>query len=161
VACIAASAACAQTPYHATDGNAAWLSQPAQLGRSTASGYDFGNIRTEVEARRVGGEAEPLTGSARESQSVMLNGFYDIPAGPGLKTYVGVGFGATTTRQGLPGTQAEEVANTFQVRGGVTYDLGQKVKGLLEYRLTDGGGPSTKLQVKQKGVMVGLRYQFD
>ena len=167
VACIAAavslvaSGALAQTPYHVSDSNAAWLNEPAQLGKSAASGYDFGNFRTEVEQRRTGGAAEPLTGSAHESQSVMLNGFYDIPTGSGLKTYVGVGFGATTTREGIPGTHTEEVSSAYQVRGGVSYDVGQKLNGLLEYRFTDGGGPSTKLQVKQKGVMLGLRYQFD
>ena len=157
---IVAGSAWAQTPYHVTDSNAAWLSQPTQLGRSTSAGYDFGSFRTEVEARRSGGMAEPLTGSARESQSVMLNGFYDIPAGPGLKTYVGVGVGAITTREGIPGTASAETSSTYQVRGGVSYDVSEKLKGMLEYRLSDGEGPSTKLQVKQKGVMLGLRYQF-
>ena len=157
---LVASSAYAQTPYHVTDSNAAWLAQPAQLGRSTSAGYDFGSFRTEVEARRSGGMAEPLTGSARQSESVMVNGFYDVPAGPGLNTYVGVGFGATTTRQGIPGTSMAETSSAYQVRGGVSYDVNDKLKGMLEYRLTDGGGPSTKLQVKQKGVMLGLRYQF-
>jgi opacity protein-like surface antigen len=131
------------------------------LGQSASVGYDFGGgFRTEVENFRSGAGPDPVTGSERSSNSVMLTGIYDIPTGRALKPYVGAGFGAIAQRQGIPGTASEQWTNGYQFRGGLSYEISQAVRGLLEYRLQGGSGPSTKFEVKSKGVVVGLKYQL-
>ena len=131
------------------------------LGQSAAVGYNLGSgFRTEVENFRSGASPDPVTGSERTSNSVMLNGYYDIPTGKALKPYVGAGFGAIQQRQGIPGSQSEEWSSGYQFRGGLNYEISQAVHGLLEYRLQGSSGPSTKFEVKSKGVVVGLKYQL-
>jgi opacity protein-like surface antigen len=171
---LAATAASAQTAgFYSVVPSTAGLSSdtsaqspaPSQnssaLGQSASVGYDFGGgFRTEVENFRSGAGADPVTGSERSSNSVMLTGIYDIPTGRALKPYVGAGFGAISQRQGIPGTASEQWANGYQFRGGLSYEVSQALRGLLEYRLQGSSGPSTKFEVKSKGVVVGLKYQL-
>ena len=141
---------------HATD-------LPGSVGpqmNSQATGYDFGDVRAEVETRSIGA-GEPVTGAQVQTNSVMLSGIYDLPTGQALKPYVGAGFGTINRSQRIPGATSEQWTNTVEFRGGLSYDVGRAVRGLLEYRWSAGtplAGSSTKLQFKQKGVVVGLKY---
>jgi opacity protein-like surface antigen len=137
------------------------LESSSGLGDTAAIGYDFGGgFRTEVESFRSGASPDPVTGSERTNSSVMLSGIYDIPTGSAWKPYVGAGFGAIAQRQGIPGTASEEWTNGYQFRGGLNYEITQVLHGLLEYRFQGSSGPSTKFEVKSKGVVVGLKYQL-
>jgi opacity protein-like surface antigen len=141
----------AQSPAPAQNGSA--------LGQSASVGYDFGGgFRTEVENFQTNAGPDPVTGSERNSSSVMLTGIYDIPTGKALKPYVGAGFGAIAKREGIPGVTPEQWTNGYQFRGGLSYEVSNAMKGLLEYRLQGSSGPSTKFEVKSKGVVVGLKY---
>src|SRR4051812_341762 len=74
------SAQAAETPAPSQNSSA--------LGDSASVGYKFGGgFRTEVENFRSGASPDPVTGSERSSNSVMLTGIYDIPTGKTLKPY--------------------------------------------------------------------------
>jgi opacity protein-like surface antigen len=128
-----------------------------------ATGYDFGGIRTELETRSIGA-AEHIAGGIGGqigTDSIMLNGIYAVPTGQPLKPFVGAGIGAIKMTQRIPGANTEQWTDAVQVSGGLTYDITRAVRGLLEYRWQAGtpfAGSSTKLQFKQKGVVVGLKY---
>jgi opacity protein-like surface antigen len=134
----------------------------SQTTRSFATGYDFGRFRTEVEQHRSFGLSDPVTGTQIDTSSVMFNGMYDIMTGPRLKTFIGAGFGAVNQSQRIPGASNEEWASAYQLRGGLTYDITRAARGLLEFRQQGGilAGSSAKLSFKQRGVVLGLRYQL-
>ena len=177
---LTASAVSAQLPAHTQTGfyasglvAASYADNPAfrtsrvafagtsQAARSTATGYDFGGFRTEVERHRSFGLTDPVSGAQVENSSVMLNGLYDIPAGPGLKTFVGAGFGAINRNQQIPGANSNEWDSAYQVRGGLSYDIAKNTIGLLEFRqqgLLAGSTP--KLSFKQSGLVLGLKYKL-
>jgi opacity protein-like surface antigen len=134
-----------------------------QTPRSQASGYDFGGgFRTEVEHHRSFGVSDPITGSQIEDNSVMFNSLYDLPTGPRLKTFIGAGFGAVNRSQQIPGATNSEWDSAYQVRGGLTYDISKALSGLLEFRQQGIlAGSSPKVSFKNRGVMLGLKYQID
>jgi opacity protein-like surface antigen len=166
VLCVAASSAGAQTAgFYSTispDLSVTPVTQPNPADAPTlrsqmdteATGYDFGGIRTELETRSIGA-SEPIAGG------IVLNGIYAVPTGQPLKPFVGAGIGAIKMTQRIPGAETVQWTDAVQVRGGLTYDITRAVRGLLEYRWQAGtpfAGSSTKLQFKQKGVVVGLKY---
>jgi opacity protein-like surface antigen len=174
---LTASAVCAQQPAQTQTGFYAsglvagsYADNPAfrtsrvafQGPRSAATGYNFGGgFRTEVEHHRSFGLSDPVSGSHVEDSSVMLNGLYDIPAGPGLKTFIGAGFGAINRNQQIAGANSNEWDSAYQLRGGLTYDIAKNTIGLLEFRqqgLLAGSTP--KLSFKQSGIVLGLKYKL-
>jgi opacity protein-like surface antigen len=134
---------------------------PPQSSRADATGYDFGGFRTEVERYRGFGVTDPRTGATIENSSVMFNGLYDFPAGPRLNTFVGAGFGALNRIQRIPGASSDEWDSAYQVRGGLTYDISKALKGLLEFRQQGIlAGSTPKVSFKDRGVLLGLKYQI-
>jgi opacity protein-like surface antigen len=154
--------------------------QPAQTetfgaGRSygAAYGYNFGNgFRTELESFNSYAAAErhgnlPAGGSL-SATTVMLNGFYEFSDGTWrMKPYVGAGFGMIDVNQHVLGASGNNWSTAYQVRGGVSLGLTQKLLGSLEYRWTMGskphfslGGIPTKLEVDRHGFVLGVNYKY-
>jgi opacity protein-like surface antigen len=189
---LLAGQASAQTagPYFTIEGgfslpttislNLSGVAQPAQTqgaapGRSfgAASGYSFGNgFRTEVEsfASYAASERhrEPGAGASLSTTTVMLNGLYEFTDGVWrMKPYVGAGFGMIDVNQRALGASGNDWAAAYQVRGGVTMGLTQKLLGSFEYRWTMGSKPHfslagipTKLEVDRHGFVLGFNYKY-
>jgi|SRR6185295_5040119 len=149
-------------------------SGPATTGDATSGVYGryFGNgFRTEIERRQfsatVPGLSETPAGGVR-STTLMLNGLYEFRNGGWrLKPYVGVGFGTTDFTSRLLGNTQSSFTPTYQVKGGVNYNISQKLLGKLEYRWSQGSAPSlglagvpAKFQLKRGGFLVGLNYKL-
>jgi len=144
-------------------------------GRSygAAYGYNFGGgFRTEVESYSSYAASErhvdPGAGASLSSTTVMLNGLYEFTDGVWhMKPYVGAGFGMIDVNQTILGANGNDWATAYQVRGGVTLGLSQKLLGSLEYRWTMGSKPHfslagipTKLEVDRHGFVLGFNYKY-
>jgi opacity protein-like surface antigen len=145
-------------------------------GRSYGAsyGYNFGNgFRTEVEsfASYAASEryAELGAGASLSSTTVMLNGLYEFTDDGvwHMKPFVGAGFGMIDVNQSILGVSGNDWATAYQVRGGVTLGLSQKLLGSLEYRWTMGSKPHfslagipTKLEVDRHGFVLGFNYKY-
>jgi opacity protein-like surface antigen len=152
-------------------------SEPTQgfaPGRSygAAYGLNFGSgFRTEVES--FASNAASLrhgdtTGGSLSTTTVMLNGLYEFNRdGWHMKPYVGAGFGMIDVNQSILGASGNDWTTAYQVRGGVTMGLTQKLLGSLEYRWTMGSKPHfslagipTKLEVDRHGFVLGFNYKY-
>jgi len=143
------------------------------IGRSgTETRYDFGNgFKTEIERREfsaaVPGLSETPAGGVR-STTLMLNGLYEFRNGGWrLKPYVGVGFGTTDVSARLLGVAQSSFTPTYQLKGGVNYNISAKLLGKLEYNWSQGNGPSLGLsgipanfKLKRGGFIVGVNYKL-
>lgn len=137
-----------------------------------AYGYNFGNgFRTEVESFASFAASDHINSGAGPSLStttVMLNGLYELTDGVWhMKPYVGAGFGMIDVNQQILGVSGNDWATAYQVRGGVTLGLSQKLLGSLEYRWTMGTKPHfslagipTKLEVDRHGFVLGFNYKY-
>jgi opacity protein-like surface antigen len=98
----------------------------------------------------------------------MLNGLYELTDGVWhMKPYVGAGFGMIDVNQSILGASGSDWTTAYQVRGGVTLGLSQKLLGSLEYRWTMGSKPHfqlagipTKLEVDRHGFTLGFNYKY-
>jgi opacity protein-like surface antigen len=144
-------------------------------GRSygAAYGYNFGNhFRTEVESFASYAASEHANSGAPGSLStttLMLNGMYEFTDDGAwhMKPYVGAGFGMIDVNQSILGVAGNDWTTAYQVRGGVTLGLSQKLLGSLEYRWTMGSKPHfslagipTKLEVDRHGFVLGFNYKY-
>jgi opacity protein-like surface antigen len=84
-----------------------------------------------------------------------------------MKPYVGAGFGMIDVNQHVLGASGNNWSTAYQVRGGVSLGLTQKLLGSLEYRWTMGskphfslGGIPTKLEVDRHGFVLGVNYKY-
>ena len=147
-------------------------SAPIGNAGGRARGNDFANgFKTEIErldySAAFPGVSETPAGGVR-STTLMLNGLYEFSNGGWrLKPYVGVGFGTTDFTSRLLGVADSSFIPTYQVKGGVNYNISQKLLGKLEYRWSQGSAPSlglsgmpAKFQLKHGGFLVGLNYRL-
>jgi len=151
--------------------------QPQGLGPARsyggAYGYNFGNgFRTELESFASYGAADrhgiSPAGGSLSATTLMLNGLYQFTDGGWrMKPYVGAGFGMIDTNQQILGVSGGDWRTAYQVRGGVSLGLTQKLLGSLEYRWTMGskphfslGGIPTKLEVDRHGFVLGFNYKY-
>src|SRR5258705_8307362 len=117
---------------------------------SGVHGYDFGNgFRTEIERREYSaafpGLSQTPAGGVRAT-TLMLNGLYEFSNGGWrLKPYVGVGFGTTDFSARLLGVTENSFTPTYQVKGGVNYNISAKLLGRMEYNWSQGNVPSLGL----------------
>jgi len=139
---------------------------------SGAYGYAFGNgFGAEVERLAFGsaipGISETPVGGIRSTR-MMLNGMYEFSNGSWrLKPYIGIGIGMTDFSTRLLGNTENSFIPTYQVKGGVNYNISQKLLGKLEYRWSQGSAPSlgiqglpAKFQLKRGGFLLGLNYRL-
>jgi opacity protein-like surface antigen len=145
---------------------------PTASAGARSRGSDFtSGFRTEIErldySAAIPGVSGTPAGGVR-STSLMLNGLYEFSNGGWrLKPYIGVGFGTTDFSARLLGIADSSFIPTYQVKGGVNYNISQKLLGKLEYRWSQGNAPSlgisgvpAKFQLKRGGFLVGLNYRL-
>jgi opacity protein-like surface antigen len=184
---LLANPAWAQTagPYLASKGNFYFPSDVAQAGSmqierfgpgrtfGTAYGYDFGNgFKTEIETGTRSETAETrqslaAAGNVRTT-TVMLNGLYEVRDGAWqIKTFIGAGFGLMDINSRILGANNNDWTSAYQLRGGVTLGLNQKLLGSLGYEWTMGSKPHfslagipTKLEVDRHGFVIGVNYKY-
>ena len=147
----------------------------ARTGNATRGvyGYDFGNgFKTEIErleySATVPGPSLTPAGGVR-STTLMLNGLYEFRNGGWrLKPYVAVGFGTTDFSARLLRDTQNSFTPTYQVKGGVNYNISAKLLGKMEYNWSQGNGPSlglsgipAKFKLKRGGFVVGVNYKLN
>ena len=144
------------------------------MGGSIAIGTsvktDNGAARVELEYNQNEVAESTLFGVAEtevETQSVMLNGYYDIDTDTKLTPYVGAGIGYAKIKGKLlvDALSASEDDNSFawQVGAGVGYALTDSVTVDAGYRYVDYGDFSNddvKIDTSANEFYVGARYSF-
>lgn len=145
------------------------------LGGSFAAGVSTkvngGAVRAELEynknadAKKTHNLYGELFNTKIESQSLMINGYYDIDTGSKLTPYVGAGIGYAKIKGKVLEASYSEDGNNFawQVGAGVGYALNDKVSLDAGYRYVD-YGDFTKDELKWESsaheLYVGARYAF-
>lgn len=143
------------------------------LGGSFAAGVSTkvngGAVRAELEYNKNADakKTHNLYGvnTKIESQSLMINGYYDIDTGSKLTPYVGAGIGYAKIKGKVLESSYSEDGNNFawQVGAGVGYALNDKVSLDAGYRYVD-YGDFTKDELKWESsaheLYVGARYAF-
>lgn len=153
------------------------------MGGSIAIGTSFktskGSVRTELEYNKnqeaekshdmtVIGSGVVFGGNLEvETQSVMLNAYYDIDTGTELTPYVGAGIGFAKTEGTLSALGESESIddNSFawQVGAGVGYAVTENVTVDAGYRYVDYGDISdydVDIETTAHELYVGARYSF-
>ena len=155
----------------------AWLlphsSADGQLSKESARSGDrlsTGGFRAEIEAIdeavAVPGAGMTPVGTLR-AQRIMLSGLYELNGGAWrLKPFVGAGVGVIDIRSRLLGNEQTEFATDVQFKGGVNFNITQKLLGKFEWRWSHGskptfafGGIPTKFQLKRGGFLIGVNYK--
>lgn len=145
------------------------------VGGSLAVGTAFktanGAIRTELEYNR-NEDAEKTHYSIIklevETQSVMLNGYYDFDTGTKLTPYVGAGIGYAKVKgtlyvSGVKDGSIDDNNFAWQAGFGAGYALTDKVTFDTGYRYVDYGDfteDSVKVDTSAHELYAGLRYSF-
>ena len=156
----------------------AWLlphsSADGQLSKESARAGDHvstGGFRTEIEAIdeavAIPGTGMTPVGSLR-AQRVMLSGLYELDGGAWrLKPFVGAGIGIIDVSTRLLGQEQTEFATDVQFKGGLNFDITQKLLGKFEWRWSHGSKPTfafagvpTKFQLKRGGFLIGVNYKL-
>jgi opacity protein-like surface antigen len=148
-----------------------WPSEGFGIGGSF--GYEFENgFRTEIEGLSSHTDATRsgnlLSTGGLGTDRLMLTGIYEFSDGSWrLKPYVGAGFGTIDAGERLLGNGAYDRVTAYQLRGGVTLGVTQKLLGSLEYRWTNGSKPylslagiPAKFEVDRHGFLAGMNYRF-
>lgn len=148
------------------------------LGGSFAAGVSTkvngGAVRAELEynknadAKKTHNLYGRLVNMEIESQSLMINGYYDIDTGSKLTPYVGAGIGYAKIKGKLSvlgESPYSEDDNNFawQVGAGVGYALNDKVSLDAGYRYVDYGDftkEGLKWESSAHELYVGARYAF-
>lgn len=176
--------ACAETvvPFSETGAaielTPAWLlphsGNDGQLSKVSARSSDrnsTGGFRTEVEAINesvaIPGQGMTPVGSLSASR-VMVSGLYELDGGAWrLKPFVGAGFGVMDVSTILLGHEQQSFAADMQFKGGVNFNITQKLLGSFEWRWSHGskptfalGGVPTKFQLKRGGFLIGVNYKL-
>ncbi|MBP5344169.1 MAG: porin family protein [Alphaproteobacteria bacterium] len=112
--------------------------------------------------------------STLEQQSLMLNGYFDIPTKTALRPYVGAGIGMARIRGRVlyPETVGKHVHRdtsfAWQAGAGFGYDLTKNLTLDVGYRYVNNGnvviksdfGFPIKYKARDQEILVGLRYAF-
>ena len=147
---------------------------PAEgFGTGGFFGYEFENgFKTEIEGRDSHTDATRsgnlLSTGSLATNRLILNGIYEVTDGSlRLKPYLGAGFGMSDASEQLLGNGAYGRVTAYQLRGGVTLGMTQKLLGSLEYRWTNGSKPylslagiPAKFEVDRHGFLAGVNYRF-
>jgi opacity protein-like surface antigen len=136
-----------------------------------AQGFGFGKgFKTEIEKLNydasVSNVTESPAGSVRMT-ALMFNGLYEFEnSGWRLRPYIGVGFGVVDWSGRPPGI-GENAFLTPQMKGGVNYNITQKLFGKFEYRWSQGARPGfgiqgvpAEIQLKRGGFRLGVNYHL-
>ncbi len=156
----------------------AWLlphsGNDGQLSKESARSGDrssTGGFRTEVEAINesvaIPGQGMTPVGSLSATR-VMVSGLYELDGGAWrLKPFVGAGFGVMDVSTILLGHEQQSFATDMQFKGGVNFNITQKLLGSFEWRWSHGskptfalGGVPTKFQLKRGGFLIGVNYKL-
>jgi opacity protein-like surface antigen len=156
----------------------AWLlphsGNDGQLSKESARSGDrlsTGGFRTEVEAINesvaIPGQGMTPVGSLSATR-VMVSGLYELDGGAWrLKPFVGAGFGVMDVSTILLGHEQQSLATDVQFKGGVNFNITQKLLGSFEWRWSHGskptfalGGVPTKFQLKRGGFLIGVNYKL-
>jgi opacity protein-like surface antigen len=134
----------------------------------TVYGYNLGNgFKTEIEGvttRAPGGFANLPAGGGIVATSVMLSGIYEFSDGDWhLSPYVGGGFGMMEANARVPLPVNNAWVGAYQVRGGFSLGLTERLIGTLEYRWTIGSTPLFSLaniEVSRHSFVIGVHYRY-
>ena len=136
----------------------------------SADRISTGGFRTEVEAVEES-VAIPGVGmtpaSDLKATRVVLSGLYELDGGAWrLKPYVGAGIGVIDVSNRLLGLEQNTLATDVQFKGGVNFNITQKLLGSFEWRWSHGSKPTfalaglpTKFQLKRGGFLIGVNYK--
>lgn len=141
-----------------------------------AVGYDYGDLRSEIEITYRDNDLDSVTGLADASGEVnstafMLNGYYDIPMGSVVTPYVGAGVGVAHvnaedfTAGGASIADEDDTVFAYQAMAGVEMNVAPQVDLYTEYKYfgTDdvdlGGG--SELENRNHTVMAGVKYSLN
>lgn len=150
-------------------------------GGSLAYGLKFGDVRTELEGGlNKAGRKKLDDGKIKtkiHTDSLMLNGYYDVPTGIVIRPYVGAGIGVAHVKGEQKWSYSDinvsgkfKMSNNqfvYQWAAGISYEATKNLAFDIEYRHTDFGkfsktdkyGKST-LSVKTHNCYLTLRYTF-
>ncbi|MBP5344170.1 MAG: porin family protein [Alphaproteobacteria bacterium] len=149
-----------------------------------AAGIKVCAFRTELEYNHWGVSKDESsvdgvwTKSALRQQSLMLNGYFDIPTKIALRPYVGAGLGVSRLRgkvhwAGDDGSRSarRDYELAWQVGAGFGYNLTKNLTLDVGYRYVNNGNvkilrttpdgtQGIKYHARNQEVLVGLRYTF-
>lgn len=143
-------------------------------GASVAYGVKTGPIRTELELNWNDDADKNLDEGDKvevESNSVMLNAYYDIETGTKVTPYVGVGIGMAHNKVSAEDYNLSENDFAWQVGVGTSVAITKSLDFDMGYRYKDNGSAKKttkdnegyskdRLDVTSHNVYVGFRYSF-
>ncbi len=152
------------------------------MGISGGLGYRYGDFRVEGEVlygRNDGNDISFAGGGGDvtgryEWSGALINLYYDIPTGVGVRPYVGAGLGGVRfeaddiTLAAFPPTNGTSTLFAYNVTAGVTYSLTDSLRLLMGYRLLGmegpdfqtGGAPLYGKSIHIHGFQVGVQFFF-
>lgn len=142
------------------------------FGGSMAAGTSikmpYGAVRTEIEYNQNDTAQKKLLGIIKtklESQSVMVNAYYDIDMGTKITPYIGGGLGYAKIKGKMPALNLSMDDNTFawQLGAGASYVLTNNISLDAGYRYVDYGDFSeygSKIDTTSNELYIGVRYTF-
>ncbi len=145
-----------------------------QLAKESARSDDpeaKGGFRTEFEAIEanldIPGAGLTPVGNLKATR-LMLSGIYEFSSGAWrLRPYVGAGVGVIDVSARLLGHEQNSIMPDVQFKGGLKYNITQKILGSFEWRWSHGskptfalGGVPTKFQLKRGGFLIGVNYKL-
>ncbi len=100
-----------------------------------------------------------------KAKRLMLSGLYELSGRAWrLKPYVGAGIGVIDSTSQLLGQQENAIIPDVQFKGGVKYNITQKLLSSLEWRWSHDSEPTfgipTKFPLKRDGFLVGVSYKL-
>ena len=147
-----------------------------------AAGVKVCAFRAELEYNRwgktksdkVAAEFDERTLSTLQQQTLMLNGYFDIPTKTAFRPYVGAGIGLARVRgrvswPAIPEKDVRRETNlAWQAGGGFGYNLSQNWTLDVGYRYGYNGNVTIKTdptvpikyKVRNQEILAGLRYTF-
>jgi len=146
-------------------------SNDGELSKESARSSDRegkGGFRTEIETVEAGfsipGEGMTPAGTIK-AKRLMLSGLYELSGSAWrLKPYVGAGIGVIDSTSQLLGQQENAIVPDVQFKGGVKYNITQKLLSSLEWRWSHDSEPTfgipTKFPLKRDGFLVGVSYKL-
>jgi opacity protein-like surface antigen len=142
---------------------------------SAAVGFDFaGPMRTDVEYIWQKNDVDTLlyknqygnfTEGDFKTQTVMVNGYYDIKTGTPWTPYIGGGIGWAKLDLNTPGLPSSDYDDTvaYQIIGGVAYDVTSQFYIDAQYRFMATGDATISgadYDLTTNNVMLGFGYSF-
>lgn len=130
------------------------------------------NINEDAKESMKVGKSGPIGEMKLETQSIMVNAYYDINTNTAFTPYVGAGLGYAKVKASLSSSvmsmDTDDTNFAWQVGAGVAYALNDNISFDLGYRYTDMGDISKqystannyKIDVDSHELLLGARYSF-